>query len=46
MTLAYIGPGPGWLLDPQGPGPYLLGVLVLLVIWFVVSQVRSRRGGS
>ena len=44
MTLAYIGPGPGWLLDPHGPWVYLLGVGVLALAWVIAGRIRDRRG--
>ena len=42
-TLAYIGPGPGWLLDPKAPWLYVLIVGALVVAWFVAGLLRGRR---
>ena len=43
MILAYIGPGPGYLLDFRGPGPYLLLAAVLVVIVVLITVFRRRR---
>lgn len=44
ICLAYIGPGPGYLLDPRGPGPYLLAAGVVGLAWFVVQIIRGKQG--
>jgi hypothetical protein len=42
MTLAYIGPGPGFLIDFKGPGPYLLGAAALILIVVFIRVFRGR----
>lgn len=41
IFVAYIGPGLGVLLDPRGPGPYLLGIGVIAAVWLVVRAIRG-----
>jgi len=43
MSLGYIGPGPGFLLDFRGPGPYLVGAAALVVIVGLITVFRRRR---
>ena len=42
MSLAYISPGPGYLLDFKGPVPYLLLVVALALIVVFLRVFRRR----
>jgi hypothetical protein len=43
MFVAYIGPGPGILLDPRGPWLYVLCAMGLVVLGLVVLAVQKGR---